>query len=153
MNFFINQNLTALCRTKRKIPTNWCNWDFESYASQWVSLYLIFDLYSSLHGDDDEDRIPEELLLKYTKAEEEEDFPVEKNVEEKNAAAGAASTGEVNSSASPSASVKESRPDSIRRAETPDKLPPEVISLFNWFFSWHSLCESSNHCVSENLHL
>ena len=92
-------------------------------------MYLIFDFYSSLHGDDDEDRIPEELLLKYTKAEEEEDFPVEKNVEEKNAAAGAAaSTGEVNSSASPSASVKESRPESIRRAETPDKLPPEVIS-------------------------
>ena len=34
-----------------------------------------------MHGDDDEDIIPEEQLLKYTKADslEQEDFPVEIN--------------------------------------------------------------------------
>ena len=36
----------------------------------------------SLHGEDDEDRIPDELLLKYTKADSlcQDDYPVERNV-------------------------------------------------------------------------
>lgn len=63
--------------------------------------------HDSLHGDDDEDRIPDELLLKYTKADSlgQDDFPVEPT-------------------ASPSAG-RSSRSGEQQRAQTPDKLPPE----------------------------
>ena len=62
--------------------------------------------HDSLHGDDDEDRIPDELLLKYTKADSlgQDDFPVEP---------AASSAG------------RSSRSGEIQRAQTPDKLPPE----------------------------
>ena len=64
--------------------------------------------HDSLHGDDDEDRIPDELLLKYTKADSlgQDDFPVEP-------------------AASPAGRSSRSGGEVGRRAETPDKLPPE----------------------------
>ena len=69
----------------------------------------------SLHGDDDEDRIPDELLLKYTKADSlcHDDYPAERE-----------------NSPGPSGGPRDSTTprsggDSARRAETPDKLPPE----------------------------
>ena len=64
--------------------------------------------HDSLHGDDDEDRIPDELLLKYTKADSlgQDDFPVEP-------------------AASPSKEGRSSRTGEQQRAQTPDKLPPE----------------------------
>ena len=75
-----------------------------------IILFLLGDSLQrpdSLHGDDDEDRIPDELLLKYTKADSlgQDDFPVEPT-------------------ASPSAG-RSSRSGEQQRAQTPDKLPPE----------------------------
>merc|ERR1712141_573976 len=84
----------------------------------------IFELFyrpDSIHGDDDEDRIPEELLLKYTKTDDDllpGEFPVETNNEEKEIA-----NAGTNSGTSPANTRPESKPE--RRAETPDKLPPE----------------------------
>ena len=69
----------------------------------------------SLHeGDDDEDRIPDELLLKYTKADSlcQDDYQVERS------ASPAVSGGR--NSATPRSGA-----ESARRCETPDKIPPE----------------------------
>ena len=68
----------------------------------------------SFHGDDDEDRIPDELLLKYTKADSlcQDDYPVERN----------SSPG---LSGGRNSATPRSGGDSGRRCETPDKIPPE----------------------------
>ena len=54
--------------------------------SQKIQIFELFYRPDSIHGDDDEDRIPEELLLKYTKTDDDllpGEFPVETNNEEK----------------------------------------------------------------------
>ena len=53
---------------------------------KFVQIFELFYRPDSIHGDDDEDRIPEELLLKYTKTDDDllpVEFPVETNNEEK----------------------------------------------------------------------
>ena len=63
----------------------------------------------SLHGDDDEDRIPDELLLKYTKADDEDDYPVDGDKEFPP------------NDTTPRSVMSESG----KRCQTPDKLPPD----------------------------
>lgn len=63
----------------------------------------------SLHGDDDEDRIPDELLLKYTKADDEDDYPVDGDKE----------------CPANDTTPRSAMSESGKRCQTPDKLPPD----------------------------